>query len=297
MINYKQLTKTALAEALKLRIKSKKDKVEVFDIFDFSESLGIEVRFVDIPSMEAMYIKSKRPSILISTHRPYGRQVFNCAHELGHHVFDHGTKVDEITENHLKPMKLSPEEYLANSFASFLLMNKTQITFAFNSRGLDPEFATPQDYYAIAGWLGVGYTSLVNQMDSTLNLISKDKVKELLSTSPKLIRLEILGENTSNNLLIVDTKWDSRAIDASVGSYIIVPNQTIFEGNCVSCVRVEHNYILYQGQQPGIGRFVNSINNWASYVRVSKHGYIGRSSFRYLEDPEYGEDRTKYNNE
>src|SRR5947209_14102365 len=61
--------------------------------YDLAEKLGIEVRFIDLPSMEGMYCKNPNPIILVSSLRPAGRQGFNCAHELGHHVFKHGTHV------------------------------------------------------------------------------------------------------------------------------------------------------------------------------------------------------------
>ena len=61
--------------------------------FDLAGEIGIEVRFVDIPSLEAMYVDDGTPKILIGADRPAGRQRFGCAHELGHHAFGHGTHV------------------------------------------------------------------------------------------------------------------------------------------------------------------------------------------------------------
>lgn len=125
MFQEKKLAQQALTEALKLRRQKGLSPQQAIDIFDFTRDLGIEVNFVDIPSMEAMYLKQKIPTILISYHRPPGRQVFNCAHELGHHIFGHGTKVDEYLENQQVRGITDSEEYLADRFASFFLMPNT----------------------------------------------------------------------------------------------------------------------------------------------------------------------------
>src|SRR6266567_4234154 len=65
-------------------------------IYDVAEELGLEVRFVDISSMEGMYCKTATPLILVSSLRPSGRQAFTCAHELGHHIYKHGCAVSAL---------------------------------------------------------------------------------------------------------------------------------------------------------------------------------------------------------
>jgi len=65
-------------------------------VYDVAQSLGIEVRFVGIPSLEGMYWKKSPATILLGAERPAGRQSFTCAHELGHHIFNHGNKIDGV---------------------------------------------------------------------------------------------------------------------------------------------------------------------------------------------------------
>ena len=46
--------------------------------------------------MEGLYLRQEKPEIWIGL-RPLVRHTFNCAHELGHHVFGHGSTLDELT--------------------------------------------------------------------------------------------------------------------------------------------------------------------------------------------------------
>jgi hypothetical protein len=55
--------------------------------------LGVTVRFNNI-NMEGMYQRGAPPRIHLSARRPLSRRTYNCAHELGHHVFGHGSSIE-----------------------------------------------------------------------------------------------------------------------------------------------------------------------------------------------------------
>jgi hypothetical protein len=235
-----------------------------------------------------MYVKAERSKILVSSHRPSGRSRFNCAHELGHHILNHGTKIDEYLEgSEVSSGTFDPEEYIADRFASYLLMPKTLVAHAFHRRNWKPETSTPLEYYVIAGWLGVGYQTLIYQMRDSLRLISQQKAAELLKTQPKDVRMQVLGQSVQQHLTVVDFQWTSRAIDTHVEDLVLVPSGTAFEGECLQRVPHGADGILYQAVTPGTGRFAHPNSEWASYVRVAKRGYVGRSIYRYLPDPEH----------
>ena len=92
MTDRKQMARMAAMVALRTRNKAGATLGQAICVYDLAEHLGIEVRFLDIPSMEGFYSKNPGPLILLSTLRPAGRRVFTCAHELGHHVLGHGTR-------------------------------------------------------------------------------------------------------------------------------------------------------------------------------------------------------------
>src|SRR6266487_5305298 len=157
-------------------------------IYDVAEELGLEVRFVDISSMEGMYCKNAAPLILVSSLRPSGRQAFTCGHELGHHIYKHGTRIDEIIGRPAAKSRFDPEEFLADCFAGFLLMPKSAVSRAFAIRGWDICSCTPLQLYTVAGTFGVGYTTLIQHLSSTLNLLPRSRANELARISPKQIR-------------------------------------------------------------------------------------------------------------
>src|SRR5581483_4265168 len=110
------LAKSAATRALRIRAEVHAKPWEAIDVFDVSQQLGVEVRFTKISSMEGMYVRQEAPVILIASERPAGRQRFSCAHELGHHAFGDGTRVDELFGSNSS--KLRPDDEIrADMFA------------------------------------------------------------------------------------------------------------------------------------------------------------------------------------
>lgn len=259
---------------------------EAFDIFDLSESLGIEVRFAKIASMEGMYIKRDVPILLVAAERPTGRQRFTCAHELAHHVFSHGSRIDELFEPGNPGGPKSQDELLADMFAGFLLMPKSAVNRAFAVRGQNMATCEPRDVFGIANWLGVGYATLVNHLHYGLNLIPHSRLQELTRQTPKSIREHVLGSPTPNDLIVVDSHWTGRPIDVQVDDLVLAPENSRFEGRAVDAISKSRGRMLFQARAPGVGRLSLSGEGWASFLRVSRKHFEGRSVFRHLEEVE-----------
>jgi hypothetical protein len=275
----------AMAAALKIRRAAGVTLWAPVCVYDLADQLGVEVRFVEIPSMEGMYCKSDLPAIFVSSLRPSGRQAFNCAHELGHYVFKHGSRIDKMIAQTGTRSQFDPEEFIADCFAGFLLMPKSAVERAFTLRGWDLQSCRPIQLYIIAGWLGVGYTTLVHHLGYTLNLIPQSSVRDLIKVPPNKIRSARLGKDINENLVIVDEHWSDRAIDIQVGDLIQLPLGTLNEGDCVRFHSQDENSCFFVGMAPGRGRFFQPSTGWSAYVRVSRRDYVGRSIFRHLEDP------------
>ena len=97
MENRDQLVLKALKAAEQLRKKLNINSLSIIDPVDIALKMGCSVRYENIESLEGMYAKEPSPTIIIGSYRPNGRKVFTCAHELGHHYFNHGTKIDQLT--------------------------------------------------------------------------------------------------------------------------------------------------------------------------------------------------------
>jgi Zn-dependent peptidase ImmA (M78 family) len=139
-----QLARRAARAAIKLRMQLSALSAASLCSVDAAENLGIELRLVDIPSMEGMYVKNSGPEtksiILVSALRPAGRQASTAAHELGHHVFGHGTRIDQYIRDLDESSPSCPdseEEFHANAFAAFL-MPKSAVDQGFRVRGYAP---------------------------------------------------------------------------------------------------------------------------------------------------------------
>ena len=154
--NRRALATQAMQAAIATRAKAKLDQHGPICIYGLCETLGVTVRFNNI-NMEGMYQRGAPPRIHLSARRPLPRRAYNCAHELGHHVFGHGSSIDELREDAKEHPWEDPKEFLADTFAGFTLMPIMGLRRAFAVRGWTPETATAAQMFTIACDFGVGY--------------------------------------------------------------------------------------------------------------------------------------------
>ncbi|MGN6369020.1 MAG: ImmA/IrrE family metallo-endopeptidase [Phycisphaerae bacterium] len=286
LANRRELARQALAAATRTRIATKRALWDPICVFDLAEEMHVEVRFLDIPSMEGLYSKQPRPLILLPAERPASRQVYSCAHELGHHVAGHGTRFDELREEMSQNAKAldDSDEFLVECYAGYLMMPKMAVERAVSNRGWSAPNLTPSQAYEVAGFLGVGYTTLIKHMRWSLGLMDASKADSLLKFQPKEIRREWLGEATTTNVIVVDTRWTGRPIDMHVGELLVVPQSIKFESPHLRVVRENPPSVILEAIQPGIGRLTSPTNSWANFVRVSRAAYAGLARYRHLEE-------------
>ena len=234
--NRELLARAAMIKALQVRTRAGYSVRDPLCIYDVAERLGIEVRFVDIPSMEGLYKGPRHPTIFLSSLRPAGRQVYTCGHELGHHDLGHGAQFDELIDERSKERQFDPKEFQADCFAGALLMPKMAIRRGFSSRGWDPVTCPAESMYIIAVWLGVGYGTLIHHLWNALNILESRRAEALLRRQPKDIRATLLGRECRENLIIADYHWDGRAIDVQETDLILLPSDVHLEGKCVTCL-------------------------------------------------------------
>jgi hypothetical protein len=144
-------------------------------VFDVASSIGVEVQFLDLPSLEGMFYRGPDPKIILPSlkHRPRGRVVFSCAHEVGHFDLGHGTRVDKYVEkDDARRRELSLEELGADTFASTLLMPRPAVLARFSCRGWTIDAASAVDLYRVAVELDVGYGTLCKHLRHGLELVN-----------------------------------------------------------------------------------------------------------------------------
>lgn len=247
-------------------------------------ALGIEVKFVSIGSFSGMWVKDP-PTILVSSLRPFGRQAFTCAHELGHWYFGHGLRVDLLELRDIWQSN-DQEELLANAYAGFLLMPVWAIKRAFQRRTWSIDNCTPFQVYAISCQFGVSYEALATHMCYSVNLLSRKHLQRLLDESPSSIRNSLLPDFPSTRVIIIDREWEVVPIDMLVGDHVLVWESVAASGTCIVSTDYPGNEVIYKAISPGIVRLHDAQNNWSAYVRVSRKDFEGRAIYRHMEVPE-----------
>lgn len=253
-------------------------------VYDVCESLGVEVRFLDVPSLEGIYAR-QCDAILVSAARPRGRQAFTTAHELGHREFGHGDRVDEVVGGQYCGAK-APECRLADMFAGYLLMPHGALKRSFDERGWEPRTCNALQVFTIASQFSVSYEALVQHLSVSLNWLNRSSAKQFLSVTPKQIRQSILGHAQSRHVVVADRWWRDVAIDLQVGEHCVLPAKARVEGSSVSADGTAEGGVVAVGVRPGIAQASCRESGWSAFIRVSRQDYHGRAIYRHMEDPD-----------
>ena len=285
MNEYTLAARIGLRSALQLRRSLSIPRESVVNIYDIATAIGIDVRFLDSPSLEGMFCREPGPIIFLPSlkHRPSGRVCFSCAHEVGHQQLNHGTRVDEYTESaHSEPRPI--EEVTADVFAAQLLMPRPAVLSAFDRRKLHPENASPIQLFTISRELGVGYETLLMHMDVALGVLPRSVADQKRKTSPKSIRMEVLGEDKGNSLTIADVQWSDVPIDLEAGDNLALPIEIGSIPAHLAFEKCRDGFHIVRAVRPGVGNLAFAGRKIA--VRVSRKDYIGPLKNRFLDDPE-----------
>ena len=280
-MNRKTLGRQAVEAAADLRNRLDLDLFGPVDPYRAAELLGVKVVFLK-NSMEGFYLKARPPRILLSSLRPIPRRAFTCAHELGHHIFGHGSTIDQLQDDGRSDSD-KPDEILANAFAAFFLMPSVGLRGAFGRRAWDCETATPEQAFVIACQFGVGYLTLISHMSYTLRDMSAARRKELERSSPQRIRRELLDEDY-NSFIVVDQHNEASHFDVENGAAVVLPREFEVTGNALRHVRTLENNNIFEACRRGRSHVSGAPTPFE--VRVMPKEYEGAAVNRFLEDPD-----------
>lgn len=279
-----QLYTSAIRKASEVRIKLGLDLFEPMNIYDACASLGIDVRFVDI-NMEGLYVNNNGTSqILLSCLRPFPRRVFTCAHELGHHVFNHGLKVDVISDESENSSVKSNDEILVDAFAAALLMPIGGIQSEFTKRNMSFQSATPIDFYTISSVFGVGYQTLITHCKVN-RLINDLKFIELLKLTPAKIFKAHFGDVEEKSFFkLIDEKYNAKPVDLEVLNYLVLPSDFIVDDEFLEKKHEAQAGTLFLAKKPGISSIHSNKTDVSYFIRIQLQNYIGFAEYRHLEN-------------
>src|SRR5581483_8649021 len=132
------LPRTLAAETVKLALRERVSSGYPIDRpCDIYRTIAkhVTLQFIDVPTLEGMYLEDVNVRrICICGVRPSGRQRLTGAHELGHLLMGHGTRLDVIEEARSNAEETSLEETLADIFAYHVLMPARAVHTGFTER-------------------------------------------------------------------------------------------------------------------------------------------------------------------
>jgi len=281
----RQLVKLAALEAERTRLFSKIPLTAPIDPIETAIECGCEVRFLRLASLEGVYSPEPRPAIVIGSERPAGRRTFTCAHELGHHIFKHGIRIDDL-DAHKRTCRKSSEEFLADVFAGFLLMSQTAVFRALKDRGWSATTLQPEQAYRLANFFGVGYGTIINHLAVSLQIMPREWADELKKIQPKQIKAQY-GANANSEAVLVDYNWRQRAVDLEIGDTLVLPRGSSTEpGNQIELVSDKGDFLIYRAINSGYARAFCFEGEWAVNIRISRKNYEGLAQYRFLEESE-----------
>jgi hypothetical protein len=264
-------------QAIELRAKAGIGFDEPCDIYELIAQSSIDLQFVDIPSLEGMYLdEPETRRICVCAHRPAGRQNYTAAHELGHCVLGHGTQIDATVNDLERLTSPASAETGADAFARYLLMPPRAVQAAFRMRGFEINSLEPSAIYRAACWLGVGYGTLLNQMLYSLHFLQTLEHKRLSKISPKTIKAQLAGTSTGCDVWPLDKLWENRTLNAQIGDLI-----TGLGPSTVTSVVAQIRPGIYEAKSAGIV-IVPLAADGTVRVRVSRAAYVGFYDYRYL---------------
>lgn len=277
------LANQALTASIAARTKAGLGLINPICIYTLCKAHKVQVRFNNI-NMEGMYQRGTPSRIHLSARRPLPRRAFNCAHELGHHVFGHGSSIDELREDAKENPWEDPKEFLADSFAGFVLMPTLGLRQTFAKRGWKPNSATPLQLFQIACEFEVGYTTLITHLSQSLNMLSRPRATVLKKQKVAALRAALLGSLSAEPLVIIDTAWSTSVVDVEVGTSVLLPADCEPDNEAIGFITDLLEGRLFEARHPGIVKVIQPDTGWAIFVRIARKEYVGLAEFRHLEE-------------
>lgn len=284
-----KVTNQALRAAFELRRNLSLTIFAPLHAMEIASQLGLDVRMEDCSSLEGMYLRDARPRIFLphNGHRPRGRLLFSCAHELGHHQLGHGTSADKYLADENKITARTPDEVAADTFASHLLMPRQAIVKSFSRRSLSLDNPSALDCFLVSQELGVGYATLITQMSAGLKMVSYSTAARLRKAKPNDIRASVWADSRKTDLIVLDRHWIAPTCNVTRGDFVVLPSEINHTGPCVNPVATctalpgtDVYEVVAKGVQP-----LNTSATTTVSLRVMDKDYIGTYPNSFLPEP------------
>lgn len=195
---------------------------EQIDVFSAIDRLGLKLLFRPLDGCAGAYLFARSSAgVLINSRHPFALQRLTAAHELGHHVFEHGATFDRETYESISN-RHPREEQLAQAFAAWFLMPPELVDQALMDLGLgQPQ--SEDDVYGLSLILGTSYLATCYHLVS-LELADWNNVRQWAKVSPKSIKTGVMPSlaEARSDVWRVDITKELSPIRVKLGDYLIL---------------------------------------------------------------------------
>jgi len=160
------------------------------DVFAALDTAGVTMIGKDLGGPFGIYVSPQDdgPGVLLNTRYDETALRQTAAHELGHHVFEHGTQADEHIDSleTLGRRSWPKHEMVAEAFAAWFLMPPAAIDTALGALGIR-RVTGPAHVYQLSLWLGTSFRGTVRHL-ANLRRISQQQAAIWIEASPAALR-------------------------------------------------------------------------------------------------------------
>lgn len=159
------------------------------DIYGTIARTGIVLMWQRLPQQFGAYVNEQgsRPGILINSGLPHAAQRQTAGHELGHHWWKHGTRVDaNLDPPGAKRPPWTTEEKTAEAFGAWFLMPRRAVLAALSLLGIQRP-RSPEDVYQLSLLLGTPYRATVRHLPN-IRLADQGEVAAWIRVPPNVIK-------------------------------------------------------------------------------------------------------------
>lgn len=228
MTTWREANTRAAVKAAEIHADLDIDLTQPVDVFSAVRELGLILAFAPLGRVSGVYLAGP-PSAGIMLHEghPRTRQRYTAGHELGHHVFDHATEVDQDFEPSLlraDSERWSGHEKEAEAFAAWFLMPRQLLRSGLRHLGIGQP-RDPYHVYALSLWLGTSYTATARQLAVT-RLVDRQVADAWAQIPPRNLKQALAGEmapdDLRNDVWWLDGRDHMQPVDARPGDRIVL---------------------------------------------------------------------------
>ncbi|MDW5327192.1 ImmA/IrrE family metallo-endopeptidase [Plantactinospora sp. KLBMP9567] len=223
-MNWNVANATAMLRAPQVHRDLGIDRSGYVDVFAALRTAGLDCHARKLPRLFGFYFSpaDNGPAVLLNANLNETTLRHTAAHELGHHVFDHGSRADTDLDvaGALPGRAWTPEEKQAESFAAWFLMPPPAVEAAMRRAGIT-RFDSPEQAYELAQWLGTSYAGTVRHL-GRLRKISGRVAASWSRMAPGRVRTRLYdGAPARSRVLTVRPQAHGGLLHVSAGDVIV----------------------------------------------------------------------------